>query len=154
VHCGLVPFDETATEAQPGAGRRSRIIDHRAAHGIANLVSLTGIRFTTARADAARALEILLQQFPAKTASAATDRLPLPAGNIHDFAAFEAHARRAMPHWMDPQTLQSLLRNYGTEYRSVIGDLGTSDAQASMALVPGTTTLLAEIDHAVRQEMA
>jgi glycerol-3-phosphate dehydrogenase len=154
VHCGLVPLDETATDAQPGSGGQSRIVDHRAAHGIANLVSLTGIRFTAARADAARALEILLQQFPARTTSAATARLPLPGGNIHDFAAFEAHARRAMPHWMDPQTLQSLLRNYGTEYRSVIGDLDTSDAQTSMALVPGTKTLLAEIDHAVAQEMA
>jgi glycerol-3-phosphate dehydrogenase len=159
VHCGLVPFGETATETELSFGKESRIVDHRAAHGVENLVSLAGIRFTTARADAARALEMLLQQFPAKTASAATDRLPLPGGNIEDFAAFEAHARRAMPHWMDQQTLQSLLRSHGSEYRRVIGDaaapgLPAPGAPTAMPLVPGTTTLLAEIDHAVEHEMA
>ena len=152
-HCGLVPFGDTATETELSFGKESRIVDHRT-HGLANLVSLAGIRFTTARADAARALDLLLQQFPTPPpAAAATTRLPLPGGNIEDFAAFELHARGTLPATLDPRTLNGLLRNHGTEYRHVIGELDDA-ANAPLSLVRGTTTLHAEIEYAIEHEMA
>ena len=62
-HCGLVPFGETATATELSFGKESRLIDHRRAR-CAGLVSLVGIRFTMARVDAARALDLLLRQLP------------------------------------------------------------------------------------------
>ena len=73
-NCGLVPFGETATATELSFGKESRLIDHRAAHGVGGLVSLVGIRFTTARADAARALEMLLRQLPRAPRGADTAR--------------------------------------------------------------------------------
>jgi glycerol-3-phosphate dehydrogenase len=146
-NCGLVPFGETATQTELSFGKESRIIDHHAAHGVAGLVSLVGIRFTTARADAARALNLLLRQMPRAPAAVDTARLPLPGGDIEDFAAFEAQALLTKPPGVNDETLRALLRNHGTHYAQV---LRGRDAHT----VPGTTTLFAEIRHAIDREMA
>jgi glycerol-3-phosphate dehydrogenase len=146
-NCGLVPFGETATQTELSFGKESRIIDHRAAQGVAGLVSLVGIRFTTARADAARALNMLLRQMPRAPAAVDTARLPLAGGDIEDFAVFEAQALLTKPPGVSDEALRALLRNHGTHYAQV---LRGRDAHS----VPGTTTLFAEIRHAIDREMA
>jgi glycerol-3-phosphate dehydrogenase len=149
-NCGLVPFGETATKTELSFGKESRVIDHRGTHGVAGLVSLVGIRFTTARADAARALEMLLHQLPHAPASADTAELPLAGGDITDFAAFEAQARRTKPAGVDAASLRALLRNHGTRYAQILRERDSR----SHACVPGTSTLLAEIRYAMEHEMA
>lgn len=146
-NCGLVPFGETATQTELSFGKESRLIDHRAAHGVSGLVSLVGIRFTTARADAARGLDMLLRQLPRAPSAADTARLPLAGGDIEDFAAFEAQALLTKPDGVNDETLRALLRNHGTQYAQV---LRGRDAHT----VPATTTLFAEIRHAIDHEMA
>jgi glycerol-3-phosphate dehydrogenase len=92
---------------------------------------------------------MLLQQFPSRTARPPTHRLPLPGGDIADFRAFQLDAQRAEPD-VDPRALAALLRNHGAEYWRVLD--AANGARA--ALVPGTTTLCAELWHTVEQEMA
>jgi glycerol-3-phosphate dehydrogenase len=151
-NCGLVPFGETATATELSFGKESRLIDHRAAHGVGGLVSLVGIRFTTARADAARALEMLLRQLPRAPRGADTARLPLAGGEIEDFAAFEAQALRTKPAGVDAASMRALLRNHGARYAQV---LRTQDRHEVVgACIPDTTTLLAEVRHAMEHEMA
>jgi glycerol-3-phosphate dehydrogenase len=128
-------------------GMESRLVVHRAALGVSGVVSLVGIRFTTARADAARGLDMLLRQLPRAPSAAETARLPLAGGDIEDFTAFEAQALLTRPEGVNDETLRALLRNYGTQYTQV---LRGRDAHT----VPGTTTLFAEIRHAIDHEMA
>jgi glycerol-3-phosphate dehydrogenase len=149
-HCGLVPFGETATATELSFGKESRLVDHRETHNVQGLVSLVGIRFTMARVDAARAVDMILRQSERAPASPPTDRLPLPGGDIESFAAFEAEAARALPTEISMGSLQSLLRNHGTEYREVLREHGNSN----VTNVPGTPTLTAEIRYAVNHEMA
>lgn len=155
-NCGLVPFGETATEHELSFGKQSRLIDHRSAHGIGGLVSLVGIRFTTARADAQRALDLLLQQWPGRAAADSANAsayAALPGGDIEDFDQFRSQAQRELAsHLNEPvsdASLQALLRNFGTEYREVL----TNAANATEP-VPGTTTLLGEVRYAIDREMA
>ena len=76
----------------------------------------------------ARALDLLLTQFPhAPAPAAATDRLPLPGGDIEDFHAFQLGAQRAEPA-IDTHALTSLLRNHGAEYWRVL-DAANGGAQ-------------------------
>ena len=151
-NCGLVPFGETATQAELSFGKESRLIDHRSTHGVSGLVSLVGIRFTTARADAARALEMLLRQLPRAPSGADTARLPLAGGDIEDFGAFEAQALRTKPAGVSVASMRALLRNHGTRYAQVLRS--TQSDSGSGARIPDSTTLLAEISHATEQEMA
>jgi glycerol-3-phosphate dehydrogenase len=146
-NCGLVPFGETATQTELSFGKESRLIDHHAVHGVAGLVSLVGIRFTTARADAARALDLLLRQRAHAPPAVDTARLPLPGGDIEDFTAFERQALLTKPPAVNDETMRALLRNHGAQYAQV---LRGGDAH----VVADTTTLVAEIRHAIDQEMA
>jgi glycerol-3-phosphate dehydrogenase len=150
-NCGLVPFGDGLTA--PGElsfGKESRFIDHRA-HGVGGLVSLIGIRFTTARGDAARALDLLLQQLPGAPPRAPTEQAPLAGGNIADFAALEADARREVAPEISTRTLHAWLRNHGTDYRALAA-LARTPAQA-VRLGAGDT-VMAEVTHAVQTEMA
>lgn len=159
-HCGLVPFGDTATETELSFGKESRIVDHRAVHNVTGLVSLVGIRFTTACGDAARAVDMLLRQSPVRstqrdalrpvrTASTAMQRLP--GGDIDDFESFQSRALQARPANIGEPTLLNLTRNHGTEYQQV---LQLAQDGSAARTVPGTATLLAEIQHAVHAEMA
>lgn len=154
-HCGLVPFGDTATDTELSFGKESRLIDHRTTHQVAGLVTLIGIRFTTACGDAARALDVLLQQSPSHRSSsrrnAAITRTPLPGGDVDDFAAFQARALQSRPANVSERTLLGLLRNHGSEYARVLQL--THDSNGAQT-VPGTATLFAEIQHAVQTEMA
>ena len=149
-HCGLVPFGETATATELSFGKESRLVDHRRAHNVHGLVSLVGIRFTMARVDAARAIDLLLKQADRAPLAPASDRIVLPGGEIEDFAAFEADACGALPPGVTMKSLQALLRNHGTGYRAVLNE----SARSTVMDIPGTSTLAAEVRFAVNQEMA
>jgi glycerol-3-phosphate dehydrogenase len=150
-NCGLVPFGDGRTvPGELSFGKESRFIDHRA-HGVGGLVSLIGIRFTTARGDAARALDLLLQQLPDAPPRAPTGQTPLAGGSISDFAALEADARREVGPEISTRTLHAWLRNHGTDYRALAA-LARAPAQA-VRLGAGDT-VMAEVTHAVQTEMA
>jgi glycerol-3-phosphate dehydrogenase len=149
-HCGLVPFGETATATELSFGKESRLVDHRRAHNVSGLVSLVGIRYTMARIDAARALDLLLKQSERAPAAPASDRIPLPGGDIENFASFEKDACRASPPGVATKSMQALVRNHGTHYRAVLDE----GSNATVANISGTSTLTAEVRYAVSHEMA
>src|SRR5512138_310790 len=152
-NCGLVPFGETATEQELSFGKESRLIDHRVTHRVGGLVSLVGIRFTTARIDAQRALKLLLQQWPERSldGSSRSTHTPLPGGNIRNFESFRAVCARVLAA-LPKATIDGLARNFGTEYCDVLA-LDRSDATPDSTLV-GRSTLLREVTYAVEHEMA
>ena len=152
-NCGLVPFG-----ADPGSvealsfGKESRFMDHSALHGVQGLVSLVGIRFTTARGDAAEALDLLLRQWPEAPARAETETKPLVGGDLGTFEVFRSRAHHQGSRAVGRRTLDRLLRAYGTEYPEVLRLADANPADA--AVLHGTGTLLAEVTYAVQSEMA
>jgi glycerol-3-phosphate dehydrogenase len=163
-NCGLVPFGDTATEHELSFGKESRLIDHRATHAIGGLVSLVGIRFTTARADSQRALDLLLKQRPASMRTDdsrhASLREPLPGGDIEDFERFSTEATAAtvarIPSLAGaPEALDGLLRNFGTQYREILACQQTHQKSVEDGLfIEATDTLTAEVAYAIEHEMA
>jgi glycerol-3-phosphate dehydrogenase len=150
-NCGLVPFGDSRTATgELSFGKESRYIDHRE-QGISGLLTLIGIRYTTARGDSARALDLLLQQWPQRLGRAATGRTPLAGGDIDHFADLQTSARREVATRIPPRTLEAWLRNHGTGYR-MLAALAQSPAEA--ARIGGSDTAVAEVTHAVREEMA
>jgi glycerol-3-phosphate dehydrogenase len=150
-NCGLVPFgDSTTATGELSFGKESRYIDHRE-QGVAGLVTVIGIRYTTARGDAATALDLLLQQMPHPPGQAPTRRTPLVGGDIRDFADLKVRARREVPESIPSPTLEAWLRNHGSEYRQ-LAELSASPEEAQ--LLGNSDTAVAEVTHAVRHEMA
>jgi glycerol-3-phosphate dehydrogenase len=150
-NCGLVPFgDSRSSNGELSFGKESRYFDHRK-QGIEGLVTVIGIRYTTARGDSAKALDLLLHQMPGAPARAATHLTPLMGGEIEDFARLESAARRDVPENIRSTTLNAWLRNYGTQYRSV-AELARSPEEGRC--LAQSDTAMAEVTHAVREEMA
>jgi glycerol-3-phosphate dehydrogenase len=151
--CGLVPFgDGKVSVDELSFGKESRFLDHRALHGVAGLLTLIGIRYTTARGDAARALNLLLKQLPTAPPPAATASIPLVGGDIENIAALSAEAHRARAAELPARTLDALLRNHGSEYPALLALAQGSPHESDR--LGGSDTLAAEVTYAVRQEMA
>jgi len=152
-HCGLVPFgDGASTVDELSFGKESRFIDHRRAHGVDGLVTLIGIRYTTARGDAGKALDLLLQQWSGRPRSAATARTALVGGEIEDFTALRTAAQQRRPATITARSLDALLRNHGTEYHMLVDRAGAADSAARR--LGRSDTIAAEVMYAVEREMA
>jgi len=150
-NCGLVPFgDEKTSTGELSFGKESRYFDHRQ-QGISGLVTVIGIRYTTARGDAGKALDLLLQQMPKAPASAPTDRTPVIGGDIGDFTDLRSRARREVSPSIPTPTLEAWLRNHGSEYRSLAALAGAPDEARRLG---NNHSVMAEVTHAVGEEMA
>ncbi len=153
VHHGLVLFGENQPDARDlSYGKRSLLVDHGRTHGVAGLLSLLGVRYTTARSEAVGAIdavEALLGRAP--TPSRTAER-PVSGGAIDDFEAFARDARGRSPAGVGEAALRGLLHLHGTGYPRV---LALADERADLLReLPGSDTLAAAVVHAAREEMA
>ena len=151
-NCGLVPFGDSRTAAgELSFGKESRFFDHRA-QGIAGLVTLIGIRYTTARGDAARALDLLLEQMPNAPSRAATESTPLLGGDIGNFAVLESTARREVAGAVPPETLRGVAAQL--RYASIGRSPNWRECRVKPMPSPIRRRSHAELTHAVEDEMA
>ena len=151
--CGLVLFGEN----RPGAkdlsyGKRSLLVDHAREAGPQGLVTLIGVRDTTARAEADTAERLFCRKLGRTAPRCETASTPLAGGDIERFASFEAEALAARPTAVPEDSLRALLRTHGTGYGDVRA-LAQSDA-GLLEPLPDSDTLRVEVVHAVRVEMA
>ena len=152
-NAGLVLFGEN----KPGAtdlsyGKRSRIVDHARVHGVQGLVTLIGIRYTTARGDAAKAVDLLCEQLGRKTRRPATAKMPIYGGQIDYFAPFLRQAIEERPPAVSMAAMHSLVHGHGSEYSRVLHHLQENPHWAET--LGDSTVLKAEVVQAVREEMA
>jgi glycerol-3-phosphate dehydrogenase len=152
-NAGLVLFGEN----HPGAtnlryGKRSCLVDHARTHRVQGLITLVGVRATTARGMAAKAVDLVCHKLDRKAPRTMTAVTPIYGGQIEHFEQFVQQATRQRPPSVCPEVIRSLVHNYGAEYTKVLRCL---DADSSWAETLGdSTTLKAEVVHAVREEMA
>lgn len=151
VHRGWLPT-VGATPSRVRLLRESQVVDHRQ-DGLAGLTSMFGVRYTTARHTAARAVDTVFHdRGTTAPPPARTDEVPVVGGDIADkerFLADAAGRAGAIPR----DVVTRLALTYGTRYRAVLERLGT---EPSLAAPLGTQCPVTrgEILHAVRAECA
>jgi glycerol-3-phosphate dehydrogenase len=147
VHRGLLPA------VRGGAGdallKRSIVHDHRR-DGVRGLVTVIGVRYTTAHATARTAAERVRQAL-GRSAVPPPAIAPLAGGDIPDLADYER--REAAGGALPADTVRRLIGAYGSRYTTV-ADSAARDARLASPLGSACDVLGAEIDHAVRHEMA
>ena len=152
VHRGLLPMT-----SPPRAGgrvclaRHSQIYDHRAA-GVHGLLSILGVKYTTARGVAEMAIDQVFRlqgKEPPPSMSAAT---ALHGGHIERFGAFlNAETRRTLL-GLPESVIRPFLQNYGSAYGDVLRYLDRTNG--GHAPLTQMALLRAETRHAVHLEMA
>ncbi len=153
VHGGHLPL--TQIDARTGdvqLAKHEQIEDHRQ-DGIHGLISVTGVKYTTARRVAERVVDRVFAmqgQAPVRPRSATT---PLYGGQIEQFDTFLQTETAKHAHHLGGQDMHRLIMNYGTAYPKVLKYLDTCPVAAP--LTPSEDAVMrAEVRYAVREEMA
>jgi glycerol-3-phosphate dehydrogenase len=149
---GLVLFGEKQVDqTNLSYGKRSQIIDHTQTHQVDGLITLIGVRFTTARGMAEKAVDLVLKKLHKKHVKSKTAYTPVHGGNIDSFTALLHTALEKKPDMVNAAAIPNLLNNHGTEYEQVLALAKTDPGLADF--VPGTKVLKAEVVYALRKEM-
>jgi glycerol-3-phosphate dehydrogenase len=133
-------------------GKRSRLIDHRKDHGIDGLTTLIGVRATTARGRAEKSIDIILERLGKRKVKSKTESTPIYGGNIPNFEEFVSTAKHQCPNGISPDQRRALVCNYGSRFGDVLKYAGDNPSWTNA--LGNSTTLEAEVVHAVREEMA
>ena len=139
VHRGLLPATE-ASERRVTLLRESPFIDH-GEDGCANLFSLVGVRYTTARHSAERAVDAIVRVLDIVANPSATATTKLDGGDIERFDTFVADALRQATPDVPASLVERLVFSYGTAWRDVIAMRtrdkgGAAGAEASEESLP------------------
>lgn len=145
-NAGLVPYGNYY-------GKRSRIIDHAKDHGVEGLISTIGVRYTTARGIASKAIDLVFKKLRRrKVPNSLTAVTPIYGGKIDCFDDFLRGATEQRPPALSVEVMRAIVHNYGSEYRDILKYL---DENPELAETVGTSTVIkAEVIHAIHQEMA
>ncbi len=152
VQGGMLP-----EKARGGAGvqleKRPRLVDHAREDGIEGLLTVVGVKWTTARRVASEVVALVLEKLGRRAAPAPRKDPPLAGGEIDDLAKFLDDARRRMPASVSVESAEHVLRAHGTGFTQVIS-LVEQDAQLGRPVSERSAVIGAEIVHAAHDEMA
>jgi len=128
------------------------VIDHHKKDKVAGLISVLGVKYTTARAVAEQAINMAVDKLAVKTKNCQTQTVPVRGGHISDFRVFLNQALLDAPRGMDEDIIEHLVYTYGSEYFLLIKEMKKQPhwAQRIEPTLPVTT---AEVVQAVRNEM-
>jgi glycerol-3-phosphate dehydrogenase len=150
VHSGAVPAAVRGGRA--ALEGHEQIRDH-AEQGFEGLVSVAGVKFTTARAVAEKIVDRALTKLKAAHVPCRTASTPLPGGSVRDVGLAIADARREHDEGLPADTIPHLIAAYGSRYRDVLEIAGDRTGLRAR-IAPDSPVIGAELVLAARKEMA
>jgi glycerol-3-phosphate dehydrogenase len=129
--------------------------EHRIVESASGLVTIAGGKLTTYRVMAAQTVDVVARRLRKldgrpRPPRAATDREPLPGGEVRDL---DALSEELLQEGLGPEVARHLVLSYGTEARAV-ANLMAADRSLAGPLIPDGPWRLAEVVYQARREMA
>ena len=153
VHGGLLPRTGVDSHTgEPLLEKQYHIHDH-AREGLPGLLSIIGVKYTTARDVAEKAVDQLFKSWGQKPPKSVSDITPIYGGEIEQFDTFLQTALTNSPNGLTEETMRRLVYNYGSVYPDILESL-EGNLHRQQAPVDELAVLKAEVIHAVRAEMA
>ncbi len=151
VHRGLLP-SAGLRRGEVLLAKSSHVWDHRA-DGIEGLITVVGVRYTTARSTAAGVVDLVHRHLGLEPPPCRTADTPLVGGHVDsiDRLLAESAADRTTP--LPARARERLARAYGAGYRSVLERI-TRDPGLARPLDGADGVTAGELVHAVEEEMA
>jgi glycerol-3-phosphate dehydrogenase len=151
---GYLPVNKADQYKQPvKLTRDGVVIDHHKKDRISGLISVYGVKYTTARVTAERAMDLAVGKLGAKTKKCQTHSTPVNGGRIDDFRAFLRHALSKVPRNVTEGFTEHLTYTYGSEYQNLV-EYGMKQPDLARRIDPPLPVTAAEVQHAVQHEMA
>jgi len=146
---GIVP---AAAPGSPEPLKHYQIFDHAKRDGVRNLLSLMGVKFTTARDVAEKTVNTIAQRLGVALPASISASTPLWGGDFESLAGLESDIRRDAPAGVVAAAGVRLANTYGSRYIDVLAHASRHPDGARS--LPDTHVLEGEIHHAIRDEMA
>ncbi len=121
-------------------------------HSINGLITLIGVRATTARGMAEKAITLIAKRTGKKVANSKTGITPIYGGDIDKFDKFLQQAIEEQKNVVPDKAMTSLIQNYGSKYTEVLKYTKINPDLAET--LPNTNVIKAEVVHAIKEEMA
>jgi glycerol-3-phosphate dehydrogenase len=147
----LAGISPTSGEVQ--LQRHYKIYDHSLTDNIDGILSVVGVKYTTARDVGEKTVDLVFKKMGKRSGKCLTDEVTLYGGNIGHFENFVDDAMLHKPEALTENQIKHLSYNYGSTYHQIL-DYGKTDAQWLEALPESDEVIKAEILHGVREEMA
>ncbi|HXH05024.1 MAG TPA: FAD-dependent oxidoreductase, partial [Vicinamibacterales bacterium] len=151
VHRGVVPAAADRL-GRPVLRPEPLLVDH-ARDGIEGAVTLAGVKLTTARLAAARAIDLVARKLGRRVARSTTDAAVLPGAGLGDHERLAAEAAGRAGVTLDPEVRAHLAAVYG-ERCTLVLSLVAERAELAARLDPAQPAIAAEVVHAIRHEAA
>jgi glycerol-3-phosphate dehydrogenase len=154
VHWGFLPMVKPNDQSdQVKLVREGQIYDHEQEDGLKGLVTVVGVKYTTARYMAQKVVDLVVEKLDREAPPCQTHKTPVYGGRIDQFDDFLVRTIKKRPFGLSPKVMQHLIYNYGSEYSQILGYL--DEVPAWGQTIPGGAAVLkAEVIHAIREEMA
>jgi glycerol-3-phosphate dehydrogenase len=154
VNWGFLPVSRGDANIQPVRLARDGVaIDHQKKDGISGLISILGVKYSTARLVAEQAVDLALNQLGMKSKKCQTHMTQIKGGKIEDFRAFLRKALLKVPRVINERSITHLVNTYGSEYPRLVESMLRQPDLARRIDRPLPVTV-AELEHAVHDEMA
>lgn len=147
-HRGHIPINSNVNSKNSSLiMEHNNIIDHAISDGISGLISVVGVKYTTARHLAQKVIDVVIHKLGKTAPSCKTAQVPVCGGEIAHFQEREDN------HSIPQKPIKRLLANYGSCYKDVL-QYAQSDPIWAEPIDKDSPVLRCEILHAIRAEMA
>lgn len=150
---GLQPKAAGGSVGEPVASKRYKLIDHQAEENIPGLVTALGVKWTTARDVAEKAIDLASAQLRSAPSPCRTSTTLIHGTPNDDPDTCLQRAIYDKPDWADGELITHFFGMYGEHYRKVL-DLAQVDPALREKVSEHCPSILAQILFAARHEMA
>lgn len=152
IHRGLLPMI-SGEGSRVRLVKESQVVDH-SRHGLPGLVSMFGVRYTTARHTAQQAVDAVFRVLGHQTPPACrTAETPLQGGSINRMDSFLKAVTQRDVDGIPAETLKRIATTYGTGYDRVL-QMARDVPALARPLGRSCDVIGAEVLYAARKEMA
>jgi glycerol-3-phosphate dehydrogenase len=149
---GLVPAGGDSRGGDVQLKKHYEIRDHAMDDGIDGLVSIFGVKYTTARQVAEQTVNLIFKKLDRRAPPCRTSEIPV-CGAGEDVEALLSRALREQPARLDAEILRHLVEAHGAAYGEVLRH-GAAQPQCLERVAADSPVIKAEVLHGVRAEMA
>ncbi|NET82472.1 MAG: glycerol-3-phosphate dehydrogenase/oxidase [Moorea sp. SIO1F2] len=152
VHGGLLPRTGITETGEPQLAKNYQIFDH-AKEELPGLISVVGVKYTTARDVAEKVVNQVFRSWGQKPPKSLSSVTPIYGGHIEQFEVFLQREIFKQPYGLGQEVMGRLVYNYGSAYQDVLLYLERG-SDHSCTPTDDLAVLKAEVLYGVVEEMA
>jgi glycerol-3-phosphate dehydrogenase len=152
IHRGFLPAKPLEGSKEVRLIREGQVYDHKV-DGIEGLITVMGVKYTSARKVAARGIDLVFRYFGKTPPACITDITPLHDGSFASMTTFIQETRRDQAAGLSAALIEDLTRSYGSNYPQ-IREMVVAEKPQSGATGDSPAVVRAMARYAIQFEMA